>query len=504
MMVPGAVVFLRVLPESSADFFDLLVALEGGTYQSGAQAGLSEILAALPGAWNAAGDNGERFFGFRVDGALGNPPPIPGVLIYRPGDDVPLPAVPDDVPAQVARTRQVRAFLLGRFLSFLAGHLRNPVLGIPPEEVPPPVAPDPEPEPEQPAEPEVETPDADEPDAPEQPAPPLPFAGATADRIEVVVRTGLTLAVQPLDRGYRISFVYNGRAEYIAVRISPPWQSVRIMREEGNNAAEALARLGVGAEVELRGEIGRAWTEIQARITGDPETALATERPAVRHALSRVTAVRVVRGEDTITEIDVLGDSGEPVTLQFTSEEWTGPATVVNKRWHNAFAPDELNATKEDWPQIRHYLGSIAVVVEREQFSTTDVVLDLLAAHLRRVPPASGLPDLLLRGYRMRDQGGLRLPDGTPSQDVTWFAPSVIGKFVADSPVAGLTTAKLARILRRAGVMPSTTVKINTRLPNAATPIGRMCWPILTDYVRPDEGIAPQGGAGQPGVERHA
>jgi len=299
------------------------------------------------------------------------------------------------------------------------------------------------------------------------------------DYVEVPVRGDVSLRIAPFPGGYAV-VARTGRGDQIYRHgaKTPPWQSDKIVGDTTVGIAEAMARGGHGAEADARGWVAAAWAAIRDQIHNDPDSEIAVQSPAVKKALTNLVAVRILRGETTITEI-VYDVAGSHVSLEFDAKSYTGNASCLNERWYNQFAPDEINADKGDWTTIKRFWGRIAEITAVEDYSSWDGVIERLQETLTSVHFGRELRDLIVTGFAFFDASGSYLKsyqtDGPRRGGVVWIPSSIMQDFV-DRQVVNVQSANaLAKILRNRGIMLEGTKKLQTR--EEGERLGRQAWP---------------------------
>lgn len=299
------------------------------------------------------------------------------------------------------------------------------------------------------------------------------------DYVEAPVRGDVALRITPYPGGYAI-VARTGRGDQIYRHSAktPPWQSDKIVGDTTVGIAEAMARGGHGAEADARGWVAAAWAAIREQIRSDPDSEIAAQSPAVKKALQNLVAVRILRGETTITEI-VYDVAGSHVSLEFDAKSYTGNASCLNERWYNLFAPDEINADKGDWTTIKRFWGRIAEITAVEEYSSWDGVIERLQETLMGVHVGRELRDLIVTGFAFYDASGSYLKsyqtDGPRRGGVVWIPSSIMQEFV-DRQVVNVQSANaLAKILRNRGIMLEGTKKLQTR--EEGERLGRQAWP---------------------------
>lgn len=299
------------------------------------------------------------------------------------------------------------------------------------------------------------------------------------DYVEVPVRGDVSLRIAPFPGGYAV-VARTGRGDQIYRHgaKTPPWQSDKIVGDTTVGIAEAMARGGYGAEADARGWVAAAWAAIREQIHNDPDSEIAVQSPAVKKALTNLVAVRILRGETTITEI-VYDVAGSHVSLEFDAKSYTGNASCLNERWYNQFAPDEINADKGDWTTIKRFWGRIAEITAVEDYSSWDGVIERLQETLTSVHFGRELRDLIVTGFAFFDASGSYLKsyqtDGPRRGGVVWIPSSIMQEFV-DRQVVNVRSANaLAKILRNRGIMLEGTKKLQTR--EEGERLGRQAWP---------------------------
>ena len=299
------------------------------------------------------------------------------------------------------------------------------------------------------------------------------------DYVEVPVRGDVSLRIAPFPGGYAV-VARTGRGDQIYRHgaKTPPWQSDKIVGDTTVGIAEAMARGGHGAEANARGWVAAAWAAIRDQIHNDPDSEIAVQSPAVKKALTNLVAVRILRGETTITEI-VYDVAGSHVSLEFDAKSYTGNASCLNERWYNQFAPDEINADKGDWTTIKRFWGRIAEITAVEDYSSWDGVIERLQETLTSVHFGRELRDLIVTGFAFFDASGSYLKsyqtDGPRRGGVVWIPSSIMQEFV-DRQVVNVQSANaLAKILRNRGIMLEGTKKLQTR--EEGERLGRQAWP---------------------------
>ena len=304
------------------------------------------------------------------------------------------------------------------------------------------------------------------------------------DHVEVPIRGGTILRVTPYNGGYVVSARNDGVRPpefYRSSHRSPPWRSDKIITDTRAAIAAAIARVGLGAEDDAREWVSAAWTALREAVRDDPDADLAAQSPAVKAALRNLVGVRIQRGEITITEV-IYAVDGHPgrVSLEFDSKSYTGLVANLNERWYNQFAPEEINATKGDWGQIKRFWGSVAEVTTVEEYSTWDGVIERFQEHLRGVHYGRTITDLLTSGFAWYDAQGTEMDSPRPG-GVVWVPPVVIQDFI-DKQSGELRSANaLAKVLKGRGIMLGGSKKLQRR--ECGERLTRQAWPLSPEFV---------------------
>ncbi|MCE5339037.1 MAG: hypothetical protein LLF90_10185 [Methanomicrobiaceae archaeon] len=304
------------------------------------------------------------------------------------------------------------------------------------------------------------------------------------DHVEVPIQGGTLLRVTPYNGGYVVSARNDGIRPpefYRSSHRSPPWRSDKIITDTRAAIATAIARVGLGAEDDAREWVGAAWAALREAVRDDPDADLAAQSPAVKTALRNLVGVRIQRGEITITEV-IYAVDGHPgrVSLEFDSKSYTGLVANLNERWYNQFAPEEINATKEDWGQIKRFWGSVAEVTTVEEYSTWDGVIERFQEHLRGVHYGRTITDLLTSGFAWYDAQGTEMDSPRPG-GVVWVPPVVIQDFI-DKQSGELRSANaLAKVLKGRGIMLGGSKKLQRR--ECGERLTRQAWPLSPEFV---------------------
>ncbi len=303
------------------------------------------------------------------------------------------------------------------------------------------------------------------------------------DFVEVPIQGATHLRVTPYNGGYAVSARNAGICPpefYRSSHRSPPWRSDKIITDTRAAIATAIARSGLGAEKDAHESVGAAWDAIRELIRDDPDADLAIQSPAVKTALGNLIAVVIQRGEQTLTEIVYATAAGERVSLEFDSKSYTGPVTNLNEKWYNQFAPEELNANKEDWRQIKKFWGSIAEVTTVEEYSSWDGIIERFQDHLRGIPYGRTKEDLLMSGFGWFDEHGTELDPPRPG-GVIWI-PSVVIQTFVDKLNGELRSANvLAKVLKGRNLMFGGSKKLQLR--SAGERVARRAWPLSPEFV---------------------
>ena len=277
------------------------------------------------------------------------------------------------------------------------------------------------------------------------------------DYVEVPIQGATTLRITPYNGGYGVS-VWNSnlkRQIYRSGHKTPPWLSDKIQADTGATIATEMARAGLGAEDDIKGWVKDAWEALHAQIRDNPAADLAVQSPVVKKALTNLVEVRIVKGEVTITEV-VYAVDGTRASLEFDAAAYTGTAANLNTRWYNSFAPDEINASKSDWAQIKRFWGEVAEITEVEEYSFWDGVVERLQDHLKGLHFGRELRDLLVSGFAWYNAHGAYL-DEPRTGGVVWVPSSTIQEFVDALSGEVRSANALAKELRDRGIMPEGT-----------------------------------------------
>mgnify|MGYP000050430629 CR=1 FL=1 len=299
--------------------------------------------------------------------------------------------------------------------------------------------------------------------------------------IEVPIQSSTTLRVTPYPGGYAVS-VWNSnlkRQIHRSGHKAPPWRSDKIRADTGSAIATEMSRAGLGAEADLRDQVGKAWEALRALIQDNPSAELAIQSPVVKKALTNLTEVRIVKGETTISEAIYVVD-GTQTSLEFDAKAYTGTAANLNERWYNAFAPDEINADKADWAQIKRFWGEIAEVVEVEEFNSWDAIAEQFRVYLQKLHIGKELRDLIVSGFCWFDTGGACLKEPRTGGAV-WVPTSAIREFT-EKELGGVHTPNaLAKALKDREIMLEGTKPLQVRA-NGERKTGRG-WPINPEFI---------------------
>lgn len=273
------------------------------------------------------------------------------------------------------------------------------------------------------------------------------------DYVEVPIQGATTLRITPYAGGWGVS-VWNSnlkRQIYRSGHKTPPWLSDKIQADTGATIATEMARAGLGAEEDIKGWLRGAWEALHTQIRDTLTADLAVQSPVVKKALTNLVEVRIVRGETTLTEVIYAAD-GTRASLEFDAAAYTGTAANLNTRWYNAFAPDELNASKNDWAQIKRFWGEVAEITETEEYCTWDGIVERLQDHLKGLHYGRELRDLLVSGFAWYNAHGAYL-DEPRKGGVLWVPSSTVQEFVDALSGEVRSVNALAKELRDRGIM---------------------------------------------------
>jgi putative DNA primase/helicase len=255
----------------------------------------------------------------------------------------------------------------------------------------------------------------------------------------------ITARVLPDRAGvYRVEFLKAGKSVHTETTRSPMWESPKLQDNAGSRLATALNDETISPDF-VRKKIREAFAVFAERITTNKQVQQALASEPVRRVMKMTEKVEVFPSAATTYEITI---SGMSLTVPVREMARTDPS-FVNTAWLNLFPTKPLDATRNDWLQIReHWMNDdLAVIRETETLTEAEIVIDQLQAELESVSLVEP-PELV------NDESKAWMD---PDTKEVWVPARRITRFLDEIAKKPGWSSRLSKEIRAAGWMKSAT-----------------------------------------------
>ena len=177
----------------------------------------------------------------------------------------------------------------------------------------------------------------------------------------------------------------------------------------------------------------------------DEDTEAMFRGPAVQQLLDETRKVEVFGGEPTTVTVHLEHD-GEERPITFTAAEWVQPdPTKLKTRYYERFF-EKLDLTKDEWLELTDTWDELKEVVDVEEMTETDAVVNRVVTGLKRRLDAYDTRDALENGpYSAWFDEGNTAADTTcpPDANVLWVQSAAV---TAEIEEAGKSTAYISEL----------------------------------------------------------
>ena len=196
-------------------------------------------------------------------------------------------------------------------------------------------------------------------------------------RIPLPVIGAISACISPENDGYRVEILEGENPVYTKVSKTAPWLSQQIIKELANRSHEELNPDSRPDPERYKKALEKSFSELNTLLETDTKLKRSLSGQVVLEIIQKTERVVIFPGENTSLEVTLDGKK-----MWFSAREISmRDATAFNERYFNEVLTP-LDATRNDWKEIRDYWCEIAVVEERQSETRMDLAIESLADYL--------------------------------------------------------------------------------------------------------------------------